>query len=518
MARIVRLDGLSKNDAIRIEGNISRYSDADLLTMLPSGSSGVSIQSSLARGEMVVVSDNPTAPLFKYADGKLVANASNQITMTDQAFNDAKQRFLTAQPRMGASRSANNGPASSFSEPSYVPEPVIAEPPLTPTPPPAISENFSRAPQADKVFAKSCTRPYGDTQACEEELKAPNFGVMAAMAPARAMTASGLLPLGKITGTTSRMPLNWALAGEMAKSTVSRANFLLLAFWPSQLGDGTLYSEDELAQLPEAITRVRFRLYQDENGNPQVVGIHTGEGSPYGDSVRRISANAVGERFEAKVDEQITLTWYPDDSDNLLTAGTSFPDTSGLEISNILVRPIDYDGQELDKLVYPNPEAEHIELIVTFPADSGIDPLYLVFSRPRKPKVKPLEVGTYGDLAPRSKKDGMDIDHIPSLAALKRALMKELGVTFLTEEQINMLKNSAAGIAIPAKVHQKCSETYGGRNQPEKQIEDSNSIKDAVDSNFDAIEQCLKENGYEQDQLDSARKKLHEINKENGWY
>ncbi|WP_283131429.1 S-type pyocin domain-containing protein [Enterovibrio norvegicus] len=388
MAKIVRLDSLSNGEAVRIEGNISRYSEADLLAMLPSGSSGVSITSSLARAEMVVVSDNPVSPLFKYSDGKLVANTSNQITVTDQAFNDAKQRFLATKPRMGTSRPANNGPSSSFSESNYVPEPVVTEPPLTPTPPPAISENFAKAPQADKVFAKSCTRPYGDTQACEEEIKAPNFGVMAAMAPARAMTANGLLPLGKVAGTTSKMPLNWALAGDIAKTAASRANFLLLAFWPSQLGDGTMYTDEELAQLPEAVTRVRFRLFQDENGNPQAVGIHTGEGGSYGDRVRRISADAVGESFEAVVDEDLTLTWFPDDSENIFSAGSEYPDTSGLEISNILVRPIDYDGQELDKLVYPNPEAEHIDLIVTFPADSGIAPLYLVFSSPRdKPGV-----------------------------------------------------------------------------------------------------------------------------------
>ncbi|MGF1706489.1 colicin E3/pyocin S6 family cytotoxin [Enterovibrio baiacu] len=382
MAKIVRLDSLSKGEAVRIEGNISRYSEDDLKAMLPSGSSGVSIQSSLARGDMVVVSDNPITPIFKYADGKLVANPSNQITLTDQAVNDAKQRFLTAKPRMGTSQSANNSPSSTFSESNNVPEPVVTEPTLTPTPPPAISENFAKAPQADKVFAKSCTRPYGDTQACEEEIKAPNFGVMAAMAPARAITANGLLPLGKVAGTTSRMPLSWALAGDIAKTAVFRANILLLVFWPSQIGDGTLYSDEELAQLPEAVTRVRFRLFQDENGNPQALGIHTGEGSSYGDTVRRISADAVGENFEAIVDEDITLTWFPDDSKNIFKAGSEYPDFSGLEISNIIVRPIDYDGQELDKLVYPNPEAEHIDLIVTFPPHSGIAPLYLVFSKP----------------------------------------------------------------------------------------------------------------------------------------
>ncbi|WP_083539553.1 colicin E3/pyocin S6 family cytotoxin [Enterovibrio coralii] len=381
MGKIVRLDSLSASEAVRIEGSLSRYSESDLLAMLPSGLSGISMQSSLDRGEWVVVSDNPVAPLFKYSDGKLIANTSNQITVTDQAFNGAKQRFLPTKRRMGAPHATQQQASSAIAEPAYTPEPVIVEPLFQPKPP-SISDSFSRAPQGPKVFAKSCTRPYGDSQACDEEIKASNFGVVAAMVPAKAVTANGQLPLGKVAGTTARMPLNWALAGDMVKSAASRANFLALVFWPSQLGDGTLYTEEELAQLPEATTRVRFRLYQDENGNPQVLGIHTGEGSPYGDTVRRISADAVGANFEAKVDDDLTLTWYPDDSDNVFSPGTEYPDTSGLEITNILVRPIEEDGQELTTLVSPNPEAEHIELIVTFPAGSGIDPLYLVFSKP----------------------------------------------------------------------------------------------------------------------------------------
>lgn len=92
-------------------------------------------------------------------------------------------------------------------------------------------------------------------------------------------------------------------------------------------------------------------------------------------------------------------------------------------------------------------------------------PLYLVFN---KPKVKPLELGTYGDLAPRSKKDGMDIDHIPSQAALRRATDSALQGQALTKEEERTLINTAA-IAIPQEVHRKCSETYGGRNQADKQ-------------------------------------------------
>ncbi|WP_285379786.1 S-type pyocin domain-containing protein, partial [Vibrio sp. B172a] len=166
-------------------------------------------------------------------------------------------------------------------------------------------------------------------------------------------------------------------------------------------------------------------------------------------------------------------------------------------------------------------EKDWRDAILVFPESSGIAPLYVVYNKnssgKANPKVKPLEVGTYGELAPRSVKDGMDIDHIPSQAALKTATETLLGQS-LTREQERTLINSAAAIAIPQEVHRKCSETYGGRNKKEKQHADAMDIKSAVDSNFDAIKSCLQEQGYSEQELENARTKLHDINKNNGWY
>ncbi|WP_041382482.1 MULTISPECIES: hypothetical protein [Photorhabdus] len=43
------------------------------------------------------------------------------------------------------------------------------------------------------------------------------------------------------------------------------------------------------------------------------------------------------------------------------------------------------------------------------------------------PPVKWFEVGEYQDLAGRSRNDGMDIDHIPSKAALREYLIRTYG-------------------------------------------------------------------------------------------
>jgi len=40
----------------------------------------------------------------------------------------------------------------------------------------------------------------------------------------------------------------------------------------------------------------------------------------------------------------------------------------------------------------------------------------------------------------------------------------------------------------------------------------------AVNSNFDAIKGCLKNEGYTEQELENARVQLHEIKIKNGWY
>jgi S-type Pyocin. len=233
--------------------------------------------------------------------------------------------------------------------------------------------------------------------------------------------------------------------------------------------------------------------------------------------VTKREARQNGQNFVAELDDGITITWTPDGSTDVLTPDTVLPENDQLDVHNIWVRPIEEHEQEIGTSLYP--EEDLAEYLVTFPADAGLPPLYLVFNKPNggKSKVKPLEVGTYGDLAPRSKKDGMDIDHIPSQAALLRAAEEMLGRPLTVEEKKELI-NSAAGVAIPNKIHQKCSETYGGRNRPDKQLADASDLSRAVDSNFDAIKSCLKESGYSEKQLERAREEIHRINRDNGWY
>lgn len=129
---------------------------------------------------------------------------------------------------------------------------------------------------------------------------------------------------------------------------------------------------------------------------------------------------------------------------------------------------------------------------------------------------KPLEVGRYKDLRRRSINDEMDVDHIVSRKALEIHILK-LNSNLTIRERKNLLE-MAPSVVIPAIVHRRFSETYGGRNTKAKQVEDAADIKGAVNSNVDALKPGLLEYGFSEVEVEMVRQQLHELHKFVGWY
>ncbi|QXF32543.1 hypothetical protein CE143_04695 [Photorhabdus luminescens] len=157
-------------------------------------------------------------------------------------------------------------------------------------------------------------------------------------------------------------------------------------------------------------------------------------------------------------------------------------------------------------------EKDFRDYILILPVPN-MPPVYVYLS---KPPVKPLEVGEYQDLAGRSRNDGLDIDHIPSQAALRKYLANKY--PNMSPAMIKAMLIKGVSIVIPKRIHQKYSETYGGRNTPMKKTQDASDLKAAVESNFDAMIIGLIEEGYTPEQLDKAREDLHQLNKKQRWY
>ena len=205
------------------------------------------------------------------------------------------------------------------------------------------------------------------------------------MASGVAESAATEVALGRISGAVPSGLGSWAL-----RTTGAASGAFVMAFWPSELGDGTLYTDEQLRAMSRAITRVRFRFIEDEQGKMQVYGIHTSAASGM-DSVPVIHARQEGSAVVAAVPGGPTLTWYPDSSGEIPDASTYYPDSSGMEVENIWVRPIP-DAPDAELETFPVSSGELDDCIITFPASLGVPPLYLVFS---KPPVKLLETDIY---------------------------------------------------------------------------------------------------------------------------
>lgn len=182
--------------------------------------------------------------------------------------------------------------------------------------------------------------------------------------------------------------------------------------------------------------------------------------------------------------------------------------------------PVDlpkYDGVELQPIVVggegtPTLDVTDISpIVIGFPADSGLPPLLIVFS---KTPVRLGETGFYNDLVRRSAKDQMDLDHIPAGAAIGEALRTRLEP--LTEDEIQAIVRASLVIAVPSEVHRKYSETYGGRNTKAKIELDSKDLNVAIDNNFDSILPGLLEYGMTTEQTEQARQELKVLAKERG--
>lgn len=158
-------------------------------------------------------------------------------------------------------------------------------------------------------------------------------------------------------------------------------------------------------------------------------------------------------------------------------------------------------------------EGQSSASIPGYPGDMELPSPGLVFIGP---PVEPLEVGPYNELSGRSRGDGLDIDHIPSRKALETHIHANYGD--MTSAEVREAIRRAPCIAIPSSVHQKFSETYGGRNNYEKSMNDAADLEAAVNGNFAALKPGLVEFGASESDIDAAQKSLHDLHKKQGWY
>lgn len=261
--------------------------------------------------------------------------------------------------------------------------------PLAPQPPTFAQEPWPQKQAQGVIFAKSCAPGrWGCAETGTEIEPAEHFGslmiakskpIPAEAAPLMALIGADMV-LGRIAGGgIQQRGYTWVLRGLLSAS--GPVAVFIAGMLPTKLGDGTLYSDDELRAMNAAASRVRFQFRRDPEGQLQLYGIHTGATGD--DSVPTVRAQWTDQRrtLQADLGDGISILWTPNNGP-LKTPELVYPQPGDERLGSIMVHPI---APDTDSQIEVYPEIDDVTLgdrIITFPADSGLSSLYVVYSKP----------------------------------------------------------------------------------------------------------------------------------------
>ena len=252
------------------------------------------------------------------------------------------------------------------------------------------------------VFAKRCTLPEGIINYISPGGAIPTDPVSQygefALLGGRETDAQGNIPLKKISGSVPSS-LGTLLLGGAATATAGGVSCgglctagavasgpttgvaagllvgVVALLWPSSLGDSSLYTEEQLQTLKEGRTRVRLHVEQQADGTLKGYGYNTQKRRDW-EMIPVVQFVAQGSRQVADLGDGVTLIWTPA-ADPSNTLGT--PALEGApQAPQIWIYPPSEKADSI--IVNPIYPPEYKDFILVFPADSGIQPLYIVMN------------------------------------------------------------------------------------------------------------------------------------------
>ncbi|WP_144720366.1 hypothetical protein [Agrococcus jejuensis] len=133
-----------------------------------------------------------------------------------------------------------------------------------------------------------------------------------------------------------------------------------------------------------------------------------------------------------------------------------------------------------------------------------------------KKAVEELETGSYNQLRGREVVgDQLQHDHIPSLAALKKAKEIELGRK-LTRAEARQLKNDGAAVELTDLMH-SLSRTYKGRNTANQVALDAQDLTAAMNNDLATLRQNLIDDGrFSSAEISDVLDRIRALNRERG--
>jgi len=248
-------------------------------------------------------------------------------------------------------------------------------------------------PRVGCVFAKSCKLPdavinYTNPSGMVPTDSLKDYGEIAWLG-ARDADDGGLLNLQTISGSTValgigqlalRVPsLVVPAIGAVGPAASAALAGLVAIFWTPSLGDSALYTEDQLRALKQARTRVRLSVEQQADGSLKGYGFYTGKNRDW-EMVDVVQIALRDSQYVADLGDGIELIWTP------VEDGSDIRGIPALEAApqapHIWVYPPTKQADGI--IVNPIYPPEYKDFILVFPVGSGVKPVYIVISAPRK--------------------------------------------------------------------------------------------------------------------------------------
>jgi hypothetical protein len=271
------------------------------------------------------------------------------------------------------------------------------------------------------VFAKSCDLPDGVIDHKKPAgfipvEKVANFGELAILG-GRETDAQGNIPLKKVSGslpaTLGTLMLGGAAAtaagvscGGLCTAGVAGAGAavsggsaatggaitagvalggllgMVSLLVPGSLGDSSLYTEEQLQSLKEGRTRLRIHVEQQADGTLKGYGYNTQSRTDW-EMIPVVQFVQEGSQQVADFGDSVTLIWTPA-VDPSSTSGIP-PLEAAPQAPQIWIYPPSEKADNI--IVNPIYPPEYKDFILVFPADSGVQPLYIVMNVRRKPGI-----------------------------------------------------------------------------------------------------------------------------------
>ncbi|SIO96517.1 colicin E3/pyocin S6 family cytotoxin [Vibrio spartinae] len=392
----IQIYNLMAYEFAQVEGDFMSLRESDIKSVMPSGIRFADFLEQLRSGHQVLLTDTPSIPLLirdrdEWGNQYWRVNPEVEPQLDGLAYKAYTARVELVNHGIGSSYVGSVN-ASVYTEPYVEREPVkltlqerlvrqrqerLQELENIQLPPSSWQDAFNKPafksePKLQQVFAKSSLVPSGtcDIGTVKEPLAA--IGQVAVYGAVVAKGTTGEITLAEVGGSVLKTFSDMAL--RLVKGGASPATAALALFMPTKVADGTLYDEDNLRNM--AVANTNIRLGFDASG--QLYGYHVkGADIP----VRHVEQ--VEDKFVVGLEVGNTLEWvpmHPQDKESHINASP----IPALDSYHIWIDP-EHGEAELaganGPYTTPIHQVDVRDYILTFPTESGLPALYVVYSQ-----------------------------------------------------------------------------------------------------------------------------------------